>query len=405
MDKSTLAAPIARASRRRQRRWNEHWPLPLAFVLALGFWFYLDSRISTDRSYRCRIVTDRDDVNDPIGENDGVLQLRVPDGYTISSVRAGNRRSGAELDAEDERESILLDFYGPKSEIQALDTRLTFFVDLTAPNEGGGADRSTRRFSKSDISASNASLLRYLAAMVPEELQVVLEASGSAQFTLSPGSVVIRYPDPREEWSRRVFLETLQFDPPLVRVRGPRERLDQLQGSGELFELDVSELSSMSERLLPREEGSGRPRISFPVRLRPRFASELTLLDPHLTASVEIAPPAWTSDEFEVRIAADWQSSSLDPAVFQLDRHSIKFRIRSYDPRLTRLLREGGRAWVRRWMRAVADIGRIPAETDTSDPRFSIAVDPLFFYLGDEHFVLGKHYEIDVTEPLFLSRK
>ena len=405
MSKSTLAAPVAREKQRRARRWNEHWPLPLAFVLAVAFWFYLDGQISTDKTYECRIVTDRSVDPDALDGKDGILRLRVRDEYTISSVRpSGSAPNGGTLG---DIASVQLQFRGPKSTLQPLEGRVDFFVDIEPPTEQEqrGSSRTTRRFDLRDLQSQAGSLARYVKEMQFEEIQVTLQKSQTARFTLVPQSLTVSYPDPAEQWSRRVFLDTLEFTPAVVRLRGPSESLSGLVDSRELFELDVRELSQMEELLLPQGAGRERPRITFPLRLLPTYAKDFTVQDEQLLASVEVAPPAWTSGEFELRVIADWSSSHLDPGEFALDRDTIKFRIRSFDSRLTRLLKEGGRSWVQRWFRAIADIGRISRETDTSSPDFTTLLRAQFFYLGDEDFVLGKHYEIEITSPLSLSRK
>ncbi|PIE23518.1 MAG: hypothetical protein CSA62_06660 [Planctomycetota bacterium] len=403
--RSTLAAPVAREKQHPARRWTEHWPLPLAFVLAVAFWFYLDGQVSIERTYHCRIVTDRSVEPDALEGNDGILHLRVRDDYTISSVRPS--REGQESSSTEDPPSLSLVFFGPKSALQALDGRVDFFVDIDPPTAGeqNASSRTTRRFDLRDLRSQGGTLARYLNKMQYDEIQVVLEQSETARFTLVPKSLTLRYPDPQEQWSRRVFLDTLEFTPAVVRLRGPSARLRRLVDSTELFELDVRELARMQKLLLPQGSGRERPRITFSLRLLPRYANEFSVQDEQLLASVEVAPPAWSSGEFELKVIADWSSSHLSPKEFALDRDTITFRIRSFDEQLTRLVKEGGDQWVQRWFRAIADIGRISRETDTSSTEFTTLLRAQFFFLGDESFVQGKHYEIEITSPLSLSRK
>ena len=405
MSRSTLAAPVAREKQRVSRRWNEHWPLPLAFVLAVAFWFYLDGQISVKRSYTCRIVTDRSADPDALEGNKGLLRLRVPDDFTISRVRPS--RAAQDGDSGKDILSVKLSFRGPKSALQALDGRVDFFVDIEPPTEqeARGSSRTTRRFDLRDLQTQAGTLARYLQHMEHEEIQVTLELSQTTRFTLLPESLSVTYPEPPEQWSRRVFLDTLEFTPAVVRLRGPSDSLSRLLDSRKLFELDVRKLAQMQELLLPQGSNRERPRISFPLQLLPQHRNDYSIQDAQVLASVEVAPPAWVSGEFELRVIADWSSSHLDPGAFALDRDTIKFRIRSFDTRLTQLVKEGGRAWVQRWLRAIADIGRVSRETDTSDPDFAQLLRAQFFYLGDEDFVQGKHYEIEITSPLSLSRK
>ena len=377
---------------------HSRWPLPLALVLAILLWMSLHDKVEKSTVSICHIV--RDAPIDSSLENlkSQALTLRLPQtrtSYKIDQLLDANNQ------VMDPSAGVTFNFKGPGKLIRKVAERLQAYVDIPRPKREDQNEYEFQ-FKAEDIRTVNQELSDFFTSMHPSLITVKLVASGKRTILLNRSHVRINYHKPVNEWEKRIFTDSMQFNPKKVTLYGPNLLLQRIGKEPKIFVMDCENIEAQLANAI-KNNPSERPKLSFNLKLASNLQGlKRTKSDEDLTVSVEVAPAPTRfpisenpKDAFILSIQADWKSSKLSAENF-LVSDNIKIQILSYNEALDDLLKKGGKVWVKRWLRAVVDMGEI-------DQNFKNSADQKEFrdYLSakflcfEEQYKLGKDFEIN----------
>lgn len=387
------AASVTRSpTRRREKSWSKHWPLPVSLGLAIVYWLYLNEQIS--RTEKRQLPIHLVKVGQDLVSNR--LNLRTPgDGYMITELRdASDKLFG--LDKE-----VTFEITAPGAHLKKIHTELTLIADVDLPENPRLLDQRVFRWtlSKAKVKDASGELTPFIETMKPAELTVVVKSSGSLNLALHPDHV--RMKPEGGEWSGRIFRESLKFHPEYVTLSGPKAELDKITNETEIFIMDLTE----ALKGLVSARPDHRQSIYVKLRLRDTFMKQgIRIAGEKLDASVQVAPEPALFKDLTVQVLPDWANSSLDAHDFKIDG-SVKVEIRSYNRELTRRLQdpEASRKWIAEHVRCHVRVAEIESALDPNKADFVAHLEPHWFIYGD--FRLDRDLKIQQRELIQIERK
>jgi len=357
--------PIKGAGKRDEA--HSRWPLPLSLVLSILLWLSLNDSVHEEETVSCEVVV-RDlgaGISNAVA---GQILVRLPESrthYTQSEVLDGN---GKLLTGK-----VRIDFAGPGRFVSDLQQRLKITAGVKIPEDG--RDEFIYKFTKSDLRTDPSDLSPFLIKMVPEEIHIKFVASGQNSVTLHSDRVQIEYPEPMEDWQRRFYPDTMEFEPKVVLLTGPAKTLELLKNDRLVFKLDGRRAPGLLQAGGHKAGMRGNPVLGFDLVLMQRY-SGLTM-QPDIKVRIEVAlaperfPQGGDKDYFTIPVRADWNASPLDRKGFEVSE-SMRIQIYSYETELTALLKKDGEKWVQRMIRATVDLGEIEGDYQSNETFFKL---------------------------------
>ncbi|MEZ5990037.1 MAG: hypothetical protein R3F30_13095 [Planctomycetota bacterium] len=382
---------------------RSRWPLPLSLVLAVLLWKTLNDRVRQTQNVDVPIRVQAGGAA-ALPRAERGLTLRLPETETPYEAVGF-------FDAFDKRlqdRQVRFTFVGPGRFVRSdLQNQVTLYAELD-PGE-----RESKEFTATvkleDIRTDPAELQPFLDSMEPAAIKVKFVASGQHSFKPDPATVQLELPEPVSSWEKRIFKDSMRFEPDRVILRGPANLLEEAKAARTLFKVDCREAPAELEKKDFNASSQSRPRLEFELKLLDRFKTLQMAVDVKVSIEVAPDPPRFPlGDEtqtWQVPVRADWQASELEPKDFVVDEH-VKIQIYSYDSRLTELLKQRGESWVRRNLRATVDMGVV-------DQDFRNAADPLQFYKAlephfacyDDQFRIGRDLRVHVRGLVQVKRR
>jgi len=380
--------PIRGAGKRDEA--HSRWPLPLSLVLAILLWISLNDSVHEEESISCKVVVQDMASSQGLGVP-GQLLVRLPESrvnYTKSQILDGNFKLL--------NRKVRIDFAGPGRFVSDLDRRLKVWVEVQIPEDG--RDEFVCKITKSDLRTAPSDLGPFLVKMDPPEINIKFVASGQYRPQLHPRQVQIDYPAPEDDWNKRIFRETMTFEPKSVTLTGPAKLLEQLKHSKTpIFRVDCRKAPEMLKSdNFEADSNPQNPILGFDLVLSQRF-SELTMAqEVKVLIPVKEEPPRFPQGgdnaSYTIPVHADWYASPLDPKIFEVSK-TLRIQILSYNQELSELLKKDGENWVKRNIRASVDLGEIEGDYQNTEAFFK-RLSPHFSNYDDSRFKIGKDFII-----------
>lgn len=382
-------------NRQRRRRSSSHWPLPVALVLAIVYWFYLNSQVyrTEDTSLYLRIIQ----ATESLATHGFDIRLPRTD---LIVTRIEKSKGGAAFDLKNEQ--IRVTFRAPGALLKQLHTNTALVADVPdAIVEACRANGSAVfELDKSYLKDAAGDLTPHIVAIEPEKLFVHLGRSRTQPIDLSWDVVKIRYPEGKN-WDKRIFEREIRFLPDIVDVEGPDKLIQTSADDKAIFLLDLTK--KLDE--LANSGQNERADVTDNLQIDPDLAEKGVRLVQSVKATVQFAPEATIVTDLELAVEPDWKGSPLAENEFRIDR-SVKFEIHSYDRGFTRLLEdvERRRRWVSENLRCFVRPGELDPTLDTSKEDFVAHLTPHFF-LYDSSYSIGREFKIQQKSLISISRK
>ncbi len=374
---------------RRRDDAHSRWPLPLSLVLAILLWVSLNDSVHEEETISCQVVVHDRGASNAVGVP-GQIVVRLPDSrthYTQSQI----------LDPSHKllNRKVQLRFAGPGRFVSDLERRLTVWAEVQIPEDG--RDEFIYTFTKKDLRTDPSDLSPFLVDMDPKEINIKFVASGQVRINIHPDRVKIEYPEPEKTWKRRIFPDTMVFEPRAVTIAGPAKILEQFKVATERFTLDCRTAPKSFEGGNYKGDSPGkRPILSFDLDLLQKFRGLTMTPEVKVRMQVSSDPPRFPQgsdkDYYTIPVRADWYSTPLDPKAFEVSE-TMRIRIYSYDKDLSALLKKEGEAWVKRNLRATVDLGEIEGDYKDSQAFFK-QLSP-YFSNYDDSFQKGQDFRIE----------
>jgi len=389
---SAVTHAIDSEAPRSRRQQHYHWTLPLALCLAVVYWIYLYEFTTLTKTVLCDIVRHAEQHGSmPLEET---LSIGKPNNYTIQSIHGP--------DHKEIKGKIKFTFKGPRRLLKRLRGLLYVnFPESRIPTQDFGNQSPKWVFRRADVRSYQEELTEFLIDMEPKEITVQLEATGSLQIPLDQSRVQPQYPD--ESWKKRFFLDTLTFTPHTITLSGPTKTLNKIQADPILFIMDCSQVESQLNMLTNSSTGlPRRPRLSFPVRLRPGFKD--LRIGQEITASVQVAPkPTIFPDDkhsYKISVILDHQGFTLDLSKYRVT-DKVEVRIKSFNRMLDDTLSRDGEKWVHSKLRGFVTLEE--AQDRLARGGEYVALEPNFF-CRDQRFRLDRDFEIILDRKVEIKR-
>jgi len=243
-------------------------------------------------------------------------------------------------------------------------------------------------------------LTHYIDKMEPSELTLVLERSASMNLTLTHENTLLQTPTDGA-WDNRLFRDSLRFQPPNVVLSGPQAQLDAIRKQPQVFVMD---LTKALEELVSTAPDQREP-VSVELRLKEALEKKGVVTSRLPTATIYVAPEPALFKGLAVKVWPDWTGSPLARTDFRIDK-TVQVDVRSYDPELSRLLRNPQTAskWVADNVRCIVRLQRIDANLDPTKPDFVAHLEPHFF-LYERLYRDGRDLRIQPVSLVSITRK
>lgn len=378
------------SGRRRSR-----WPLPVALVLAIVYWFYLNSQVfrSDYADLDLRVVQSTESLT-----TNG-LDIRLPRNDLIVT-RIALSKGGKVFDPKEDR--IRVKVRAPGASLKQLGTSTVIVADVPddVVEDCRANGSAVFELDIDDLKDANGELTPYLQEMQPARLYVSLGRSLTHPVDLRWDLVKIKFPE-GTNWDSRIFARQIRFVPDSMDLEGPDKLIRSTSRMQAIFLLDLTE--KLSEI---REDATGdRLDVTEILQIAPELAEKGVRSLQSVKATVQFAPAPTVFDDLEIGIEADWKGSPLSKTEFRVDK-TVKFELRTYDSNLSTMLRDSARRkrWIEDNLRCFVRPSELDATLDTSKEDFVAHLTPHFF-LYDDNFTLGRELKIQQKSLISFSRK
>lgn len=384
----------------RKRRSGSRWPLPVALVLAIVYWFYLNSQVFRTESVELgvRIVQSTDSLTAH------GFDIRLPQkDLLVTRIDLGSDATNFDLASQKLRFTVR----ASGASLKQLQTSTAFVADIPdrAVEECRSNGFAVCSLRLADVKDANGELTPHLKAMQPSTIRLHLGRSSTDTLNLSWDLVTIRYPegiaDSSENWDRRIFQKEIRFEPDSVDLEGPEKWIRSTADRKGVFVLDLTEKLTKLTGRSQNERLDVTEFLSIDKALADKGVRCLQLVK----ATVQFTPASKSFAGLEIPIEIDWKGSPLAPTEFRIDP-TVKFELRSYDPELSSMLRDDarGRRWIDHNLRCFVRPAELDPAIDTSKEDFVAHLSPHFF-LYDDNFALGRELKIQQKSLISISRK
>ncbi len=383
----------ARRREERQRGWRRHWPLPVSLALAIVYWIYLNERVS--REERPSLAVHFIAPDDPMPERGLIIRTPSSD-LTVTEMRTASNKIFDYAHA-----TVLVSVTAPGAYLRTIED-LRLIVDVKPQQVVGDLSTSVFewKFTRKDLRDPAGVLTHYIDKMEPSELTLVLERSASMNLTLTHENTLLQTPTDGA-WDNRLFRDSLRFQPPNVVLSGPQAQLDAIRKQPQVFVMD---LTKALEELVSTAPDQREP-VSVELRLKEALEKKGVVTSRLPTATIYVAPEPALFKGLAVKVWPDWTGSPLARTDFRIDK-TVQVDVRSYDPELSRLLRNPQTAskWVADNVRCIVRLQRIDANLDPTKPDFVAHLEPHFF-LYERLYRDGRDLRIQPVSLVSITRK
>ena len=384
---TTSASSAAKGGREGKRR--HFWPMVASLGLAVLYWLYLNQQVSVSKSPELTVVRIKPTEAPMVG-----LNLRKPSAdLLVSKIFKGDSKP-----FDPKLEKVRFDIRAPGAYMREIES-LSLVVEIDPEPAEGSEDLNEYEwsFTVADVRDAKSVLTPYIVAMHPPELRLRLTRSGSRNITLDSRRLTMTYPEGKD-LERRIFLDTIEFSPPTVTLRGPEDVLAELMDREKIFGLDLAKASA-------KISSSARSLVTGDLALLSDIAKNGVQLQEDCVARVQIAPEAEVIEGVKVPVSADWVGTPLRRNEFVVTGHVV-IDIRSYNSELSRLLANADdrAAWIANDLRCHVRISEVDPSLDTQKSDFVAYLTPHFF-LYDKRFGQGRDLRIQPTSLVSITRK